>query len=80
MNETLTKAKKIATWIGAILLVIVLIVPYVWFVLYLRKQGKTLQLIPEFKIISIHTDGQDDIGTFTSAVKKAKESLKQVQK
>ena len=50
MNETVSKVKTILTWVVAILIVTVLIVPYILILLYYRKQGKAIQLVPEFRI------------------------------
>ncbi len=51
MSETVAKVKTILTWIVAILIVTVLFVPYVLMFFYYKKRGKSIQLVPEFKIL-----------------------------
>ena len=76
-KEVSTKMKNIFAWVITVLILAVLIVPYIVFYFYLRKQGKSLQIHPEFKVIdSKEEPRQKDI---KKAVINAKDILKKAK-
>lgn len=79
MNETVTKVKTILTWVVAILIVTVLIVPYILILLYYRKQGKSIQLVPEFKIIDAKKETDEVLEEANQIIKKNEDILGKIK-
>ena len=79
MTETVTKVKTILTWVVAILIVTVLIVPYILILLYYRKQGKSIQLVPEFKIIDAKKETDEVLEEANQIIKKNEDILGKIK-
>ena len=79
MNETVSKVKTILTWVVAILIVTVLIVPYILILLYYRKQGKVIQLVPEFKIIDAKKETDEVLEEANEIVRKNEDILGKIK-
>jgi len=76
ITTILHNIKKYTITIISILLVIILFGGILFFVYYLTKQNKRIQIIPEFKII----DAQDfNIDSVTQTIQVCKEILARVQ-
>jgi len=77
MKNILKKVKNNATWLLTVFIMICLAIPFVFMYLYLKKQNKTLQIHPEFKIKDQKTE---DFSDLNEAINEAKKILEKVKK
>ena len=79
-NLVIAKIKRYLMIIGAVLLAVVVAVPLFMWWLNLRKNGKTLSFTPEFKVIDIKNENQEDLNLSKKTVKNAKKILEELNK
>jgi hypothetical protein len=77
IKEVYSKIKKYIITILSIILCIILFIPLVLAYFYIKQQGKSIQIHPEFKIIDCK---KEDIEVLSESVEIAKEILNKVQK
>lgn len=81
MSNILTdKIKRYLMIIGAVVLVILLAVPMFMWWLNLRKNGKTISFTPEFKVIDIKNEKEEDLDLSKKTNKKAKDIQNKLNK
>ena len=61
MKDIWIKIKKIGSWIIALSIITLVIVPWIFLYYYLRKQKKTIIIYPKFKVVDIKTKGEENI-------------------
>ena len=78
MKNTIEYIKKIGSFTLAVLIILLLIVPYFLIVIYLKKNNKTIDIYPEFKIKDIQ--GNEDVNQdlLKKGVSSAQDILKKI--
>ena len=79
MKTILNSSKKILGVLGAIILILIIVVPYVLLIYYLKKNNKTLQLFPEFKIKNIDNKEKVDQTILSQAINNGSEILQKIR-
>jgi hypothetical protein len=76
MTLFISKIKNSLISILSTVFVIIIFIGIIIFLYNLRRQGKTLQIIPEFKIIDMY---KEDITLLNNSINIAKDILKKVK-
>lgn len=76
MKDIYLLVKKYFKIVIAIIIFIAICIPFVLAYLYLRQQGKKIQIHPEFKIIDCK---KEDVDALTDVIDIAKDILNRVQ-
>ena len=71
--------KKIGSFLLAIIIICLFIVPYVLFLVYLKKNDKTVDVYPEFKIKDIQGNEDVDQELLKKSVSSAQDILKKIR-
>jgi hypothetical protein len=79
MKTVLDRIKDISSILVAVFVILIVIVPYVIMIIYLRKTGQTIQIHPEFKIKSIERNNNIDTEVLGNAVNHAEEIYKKIR-
>ena len=81
MEKILSNLKTVFTWIIAIVIILLIFIPFVMMFFYLQKQGKTIVLYPKIKIVEVkNPSNKINKETLEDAVKIGEDFLERIKK
>jgi len=63
---------NILKYIGYVITVLICVVPFILYIIYLKKQNKTVEFTPEFKVKKIETSEDINNEVLTQGLNKVK--------
>lgn len=70
--------KKALIWIGAAVIFIIIVVPYIVISILLNRQGKRIELYPEIKVVDIKNESDIDSNALAGALAAAQAISKKI--
>lgn len=77
-EKFLTILSKGKSWIIAIIVIAIVVVPYIVIFFYLRGKGKTITIKPELSIVDIKNSDEVPTDLISDAVSKGKDILERL--
>ena len=78
-EQVISKLKVVGMVVGGIIALIIIIVPGIMLLKYMNKNGESITIHPEFKVIKVENSNDVDLKTSEEAVRIFQEALAKIK-